>query len=44
MKDKTNNIKQAMRVEFATLWAKKSVHKNKKKYIRKPKHKKNESY
>ena len=31
-----------MRVEFATLWTKKAVHKNKKKYNRKPKHKNHE--
>jgi len=37
MKRKT--IKNEMRVAFATLWHKKSVHINKKKYNRKPKHK-----
>jgi len=42
MKAKTNTIKQDMRVAFATLWTKKVVHKNKKKYTRKPKHKQNE--
>ena len=31
-------IKNEMRVAFTKLWAKKSVHKNKKKYTRKPKH------
>jgi len=36
----THNIKQEMRVEFATLWVKRNVHKNKKKYSRKTKHKK----
>ena len=38
---KEENIKQDMRAEFVKLWHKKSVHKNKKKYNRKPKHKSN---
>ena len=41
--DKPTKIKQQMRAEFVKLWHKKSVHKNKKKYNRKTKHKNNES-
>jgi len=37
------DIKRAMRVEFAQLWVKSAVHKNKKKYSRKPKHKTHET-
>ena len=37
---KKKDIKQEMRVEFATLWVKSAVHKNKKKYTRKLKHRK----
>lgn len=35
------NIKQEMRAAFSKLWIKKSIHKNKKKYNRKTKHKNN---
>ena len=35
------NIKQEMRKLFVRLWIKKQVHKNKKKYNRKRKHKNN---
>ena len=36
---KKETIKQEMRAEFVNLWHKRSVHKNKKKYTRKKKHK-----
>ena len=39
---KKKDIIQEMRVEFATLWVKSAVHKNRKKYSRKLKHRKNE--
>jgi len=43
MKNKTHNTTQDMRLAFATLWSKKAVHKNKKKFNRKPKHKNNDT-
>ena len=39
---KSQDISQKLRAEFAKLWIKRDVHKNKKKYSRKTKHKNND--
>lgn len=40
---KSQDISQKLRPEFAKLWIKRDVHKNKKKYSRKLKHRKNDT-